>query len=179
MISSELYGLYEVRPQDYDDMSVTALELNGTGAAKTLTLTFPAAPLYFGFRPVEAAFEYDTATQVGVLGLYKYPGGDSSKAVLLASIDLEDQALRNAQYMVKVPVIPDTGTSQGHAKKPLANCIPEDQLVVKFITQATGGGYLEGDFQPVLIMQHRPESFAEMPSWNDRTVASSGISSAQ
>lgn len=180
MYTSQLKGLYVVRPQDYDDMSVTALELNAsTGALKTLTLTFPCAPLYFGFQPIETPFDYHTLTTTGVLGLYLYPGGDSSKEVLLASIDLEDAAALHKQYMVRVPNVPASGVSQGHAKEPVANCNPQDQLVVKIITQAVGDSYLDGDFQPVLIMQHRGESFAKMSAWKDRTVASTGIPSTQ
>ncbi len=175
--NEQIESLYEVRPQDYDDMSVTALELNGTGTAKTLTLTFPAAPLYFGFRPVETSFEYDIATQVGVLSLYKYPGGIAAYKVLLASIKLEDQAYIGKMFTVKVSQFPPAAVGvEGHALAPYADCSVCDQLVIIFDTQATGGGYLEGDFQPVLIMQKRPFSYAADPNWNDRTPASAGIS---
>ena len=176
--NEQIESLYEVRPQDYDDMSVTALELNASvGALKTLTLTFPAAPLYFGFRPVETSFEYDVPTVVGVLVLYKYPGGVAANKVLLASINLEDQAYTGKQFTVKVSQFPPTAVGvEGHALEPYANCDPQDQLVVYILTQATGGGYLEGDFQPVLIMQKRPFSYAGCPTWIDRTPASAGIS---
>jgi len=173
-----LHVLYEVRPQDWDDMSVTPVDMDAAaGAAKTLTLNFPAAPLYFGFRPV-AAFDYRTLTTLGVLALYLYPAGNAANKVLLAEIDLEDAAEAGKQYMVKVANIPASGTSQGHAKAPVADCVPQDQLVAYIKTQAVGDSYLLGTFQPVLFMQYRAESPAGSPAWIDRTPASAGIASA-
>ena len=178
MYTSQLKGLYEVRPQDYDDMSVTAIDLDAAvGAKKTLTLNFPGAPLYFGFRPI-TDFDYHTFTTMGVLALYLYPAGVAADKVLLAEIDLEDAAEAGKQYMVKVANIPATGTTGGHAKAPVADCVPQDQLVAYIKTQAVGDSYILGTFQPVLIMQHRGESFANMPAWMNRTVASDGISSS-
>jgi len=176
--NEQIGSLREVRPQDFDDMTVTPLALNASvGALKTLTLTFPSAPIYFGFRPVTRSFEYDVPTKVGVLSLYKYPGGIVANKVLLASINLEDQAFIGKQFTVKVSQFPAVGVGlEGHALPPAADCNPEDQLVFYIDTQATGGGYLIGDFQPVLYIQMRPDSYADCPSWQDRTPASPGIS---
>ena len=177
--NEQIFSLYEVRPQGYDDFAVTPIDMTAAAAAtaKILTLNFPAAPLYFGFRPT-TAFDYDTQTVEGVLALYLYPGGDASKKVLLAEIPLEDDAALHEQYMVKVANIPSIGTDQGHAKAPVANCLPQDKLAVWIKTHATGGGYIAGAFQPVLFMQYRGVGFAAQPAWNDRTPVSAGISSA-
>lgn len=244
--NEQIGSLREVRPQDYDDMSVTALNVfAGAGVLKTLTLTFPAAPIYFGFRPVEENIEYDVPTKVGVLSLYKYPVGNQSElpftggsgagpsvnqtvtgavskatakvtaysgtwgtggvlylqqisgqfsvgetlnlsaggsctagpGILLASIDLEDQAAVGKQYTVKVSQFPATGVGiEGHALPPSADCDPCDQLVFHIDVQGAGGGYKIGNFQPVLLIQMRPDSYAACPSWQDRTPPSAGIS---
>lgn len=176
--NEQIYSLYEVRPQDWDDMSVTPIEMEAAvGAKKTLTLTFPVAPLYFGFRPTEL-FQYHTLTTLGVLALYLYPAGVAANKVLLAEVTLEDAAVVGQQYMVKVANIPTIGTSQGHAKAPVANCVPGDQLVAYIKTQGVGDSYVLGEFLPVLFMQYRGEGFVDMPTWNDRTPVSAGISSA-
>jgi hypothetical protein len=159
-------------------MSVTPIEMEAAvGAKKTLTLNFPAAPLYFGFRPTEL-FQYHTLTTLGVLALYLYPAGVASDKVLLAEVTLEDAAVVGNRYMVKVANIPATGTSQGHAKAPVANCVPGDQLVVYIKTQGVGDAYILGEFQPVLFMQYRGEGFVGQDAWIDRTPVSAGISSA-
>lgn len=177
--NEQIYSLYEVRPQDWDDMSVTPIEMEATvGAKKTLTLNFPAAPLYFGFRPTEL-FQYHTKTTEGVLALYLYPQGVAANKVRLAEVTLEDAAVVNERYMVKVANIPATGTYQGHAKAPIANCVPGDQLVAYIETQGVGDSYILGEFQPVLFMQYRGEGFVKQAAWHDRTPVSAGISSAQ
>lgn len=176
--NEQISSLYEVRPQDFDDMSVTPIDMDAAvGAKKTLTLNFPAAPLYFGFRPIEA-FDYHTFDTMGVLALYLYPAGVAADKVLLAEIDLEDAAEIGKRYMVKVANIPASGTYQGHAKAPVANCVPGDQLVAYIETQAVGDSYILGTFQPVLFMQYRGEGFVKQLAWIDRTPVSAGIASA-
>ena len=177
--NEQIFSLYEVLPQDYDDNGVTPIDMDAVAGAtaKILTLNFPAAPLYCGFRPT-TAFAYDTQTVEGVLALYRYPGGDASAKVLLAEIPLEDAAALHNQYMVKVVNKPPAGTDGGHAKEPVADCVPQDQLAWWIKTQATGGGYLAGAFQPVLFIQRRGESIAKQPAWHDRTPVSTGIASA-
>ena len=177
--NEQISSMYEVRPQDWDDNTVTPIEMEASvGAKKTLTLNFPAAPLYFGFRPTEL-FQYHTNTTEGVLALYLYPAGNAANKVLLAEIPLEDAAAVGQRYMVKVANIPASGTYQGHAKAPIANCVPGDQLVAYILTQGVGDSYILGEFQPVLFMQYRGEGFVNQPAWNVRTPVSAGISSAQ
>lgn len=172
--NEQLYSLRELRPQDWDDAGVTAIDMDAaTGAKKTLTINFPCAPMYFGFRPV-IPFVYQTQTTEGVLALYLYPGGDAAKKVLLAEIPLEDKAAAHEQYMVKVPNFPNS-ISQGHAGSPPANCVVQDQLVAYIKTQAVGSTYLAGTFQPILLIQMRGESYAQQAAWNDRTPAGTGI----
>jgi hypothetical protein len=230
-------------------MVVTPLAMNHVaGVLKTLTLDFPAAPLYAGYRPT-TAFNYNTPTVLGVLSLYKYPighqtelaftggtgaqplpgetatGGSSgatavvlgisagwgtggilyfvkgsntgrftagetitftnsetcveASGILLASFTLADASPLYVQQMQRVVNTPSVGTIQGHALPPIANCVPQDQLVWKIDTQATGGTYIAGAFQLVLIMQHRGEAFALETGWNDITPVQAGISSAE
>ena len=302
--NEQISSLYEVRPQDFDDFSVTPVDMTHVqgATAKVLTLNFPAAPLYFGFRPT-TAFSYNGLSDLGVLGLYRYPHGmvcydlpsaiamcnsllaamnahaaditmhkvadtvnfpvatpsppglggliattnllqiayaahnvdaDLGSAwvfhyaqvnyaladavavttlataiaklndllvkfnlhdlsavahaignrhpafkVLLGTINLEDAAVLHEQYMVKVANIPALGTDQGHAKRPVGDCKPQDQVAIEVVTRAAGGGYIAGAWQPVLFMQYRGEGFVKQPAWNDRTPVSAGISSAQ
>lgn len=176
--NEQIFSLYEVRPQDWDDMSVTPIEMEATvGAKKTLSLNFPAAPLYFGFRPTEL-FQYHTKTTEGVLALYRYPAGVAADKVLLAEVTLEDAAVVNELYMVKVVNVPAAGTSQGHAMAPIADCVPGDQLVAYIKTQGVGDSYILGEFQPVLFVQYRGEGFVKQAAWHERTPVSTGIASA-
>lgn len=304
--NEQISSLYEVKPQGFDDFAVTPVSMTAVKGvtAKVLTLNFPAAPLYFGYRPT-TAFSYNTLTTQGVLGLYRYPhgltcfdlpsaialcdklgeamnahaaditmhkvadttnfpaavapvsgslGGLIAKVnllqtayaahnvdanlgsawvfhyaqvnhaladavavttlataiaklndmlakynlhdlsavahalgnlhpaykVLLGTINLEDAAALNQQYMVKVANIPAAGVGvEGHAKRPVGDCKPQDQIAFEIVVQAAGGGYIAGAFQPVLFMQYRGEGFVNQPAWNDRTPVSAGISSAQ
>ena len=170
------YGIFEVKPQDFDDMAVTAIDLDAAAGAtaKILTITYPCAPLYFGYRPA-TDFDYHTFTTQGVLSLYKYPAGDASAKVLLGSIDLDDGAVTGEIYAVKIANTPTAGATAGHAKTPKADCGPKDKLAFWIGTQAVGDTYILGTFQPFLMCQYRGESFAEMSTWHDETPAGSGI----
>ena len=164
------YGIVEIKPQDFDDMAVTAIDLNAAAGAtaKILTVTFPLAPFYFGYRPV-TAFDYHTFTTQGVLALYRYPAGSAAAKVLLAEIDLADAAAIGELYAVKVSNKPTNTPDHGHASAPVANCSPKDKLAVWIKTQAVGDSYILGTFQPFLMCQYRGESFAGLSTWHDET----------
>jgi hypothetical protein len=108
-------------------------------------------------------------------------GGSCARAVgiPLISFDLDDDLAAGYRYMAQLANIPSVGTYQGHALPPLMALQPGDQLVWTSAPTATAsGGAVTGVYQPVLFMQYRGESLANMPYWSDITVASDGISSA-
>jgi hypothetical protein len=150
-----LYGeeLHVIDGAIGDASLATAIALEAAAGAKlTKTMLNPGVAVAFGFRPT-VAFDYDTQTEKGVLKLYKYPGGDSGNKVELASINLEDGDLAGTIYKTRVSSRPVYG---GVAQAdPKAFYEPGDQLAVEVTTQAAGGGYIAGDFQPFIVFANR------------------------
>jgi hypothetical protein len=158
-----------------DTAMATAVALEATTGAKlTKTMENPGVARAFGFRPT-VAFDYDTQTTEGILTLYKYPAGDSASKVALGTIALEDAAEAKKYYFVNIPAQgrgPEVVTGTRYpARDPIAYFEAGDQLVVEITTQAAGGGYIAGDFQPVVWYNNRGESVDEQAQLVDRTPA--------
>jgi hypothetical protein len=125
----------------------------------------------FGFD-VTTGFSYDTQVAEGVLTLYRYPGGDSSNKVALATIKLSDAmaakeiAIANVPNMVENTVpVPQAGPADYNMG---------DSLAVEVTTQATGGTYIAGAFQPFIHVHHRGEPYANQAQVTDQTAAITG-----
>ena len=108
-------------------------------------------------------------------------GGACSRAlgIPLITFTMSSGLAAGYRYMAQLANIPSVGTYQGHALPPLLALNPGDQLLwISHPTATASGGAVTGVYQPVLIMQLRGESLANMPYWTDITVAGTGISSA-
>jgi hypothetical protein len=179
MYVQPLIGLYTVAPQMFDDAGTTALLLSASAGAtaKILTLDFPCVPIYFGYRPTQILHYGGGIATQGVLGLYKYPAGVAANKILLAQVNLLDASAPGGQYMSRVPVTPPLAVSEGHAEEPAGNIYPGDVLAFWVVTGAAGSSYLSGLYQPVLVLQRRGASYADMAAcWFDQTPAPAGIS---
>lgn len=147
--------------------AAVALEAAATTAVLTKTMVTPGVAMAFGFRPT-VLFNYDTLVTKGVLTLYKYPLANSSNKVALATINLEDGDLAGVVYKVNVSSKPTYANPQ---LDPAAFFQAGDQLVVVITTAATGGGYIAGDFQPIIWFANRGENDANQTFLVDRTPA--------
>jgi hypothetical protein len=164
-----------LNPAIGDASLATAIALEAAAAAIfTKTMEVPGVVRAFGFRP-SVAFDYDTLTAEGVLTLYKYPAGVSGSKVALATIALEDAAEAGKFYFVNIqaqavrPYV-ESGTRYP-AADPSAYYNAGDQLVVEITTQAAGGGYIAGDFQPIVLYNNRGEAVGNQSMLVDRTPA--------
>jgi hypothetical protein len=169
-----LYGeeLHVVTRANSDAERATAIALEAsTGAILTKTMEVPGVAMAFGFIPT-VLFDYATQTVKGVLKLYKYPGGVEGSKVLLGTINLEDGDLAGTFYKCKISTkVPYTSPIAA----PAAKYEIGDQLVIVIATQAAGGGYIAGDFQPVLLFSNRGEADANQDFVVDRTPAVVGV----
>jgi hypothetical protein len=156
------YGTYDRMVVDSanDDHGMASAILLGssTGAILTKTLKEPRVAVRFGYW-VTTAFNYNTPTAIGVLTLYKYPGGNASNKVALATINLVDGALASIEYFCDVDdkAVAAIAPYEGLAFKFIADLEPMDQIVVEMTTRATGGSYLTGAFQPFICLWKRAE----------------------
>lgn len=150
-----MYGSYEKTVYDAavgDASLATAIALEATTGAKlTKTMNEPFVVTRFGFRPT-VAFAYDTQTTEGVLTLYRYPVAGGAGKVALATIPLQDAAVVNGVYYVNVqnPIV-------AARKMGRAEINAGEQVVIEVSTQAAGGGYIAGDFQPFFCGHHKAE----------------------
>jgi len=163
--------------------SATALETAaGAIAASIKTAREPMTVERIGFMPT-VEFDYDTQTTEGILTLYKYPGGDDSAKVALATIDLEDDAAVGYHYVVDVDNQPVAATSPytGITRKGIADLDVGDKVAIWITTQAAGGGSIAGDFIPYFCWRTRAESEENMDYLVNRTpektAANSNIAS--
>lgn len=176
------YGTYDrqvVDSSNDDHGRATAIALEAAaGAILTKTIVEPVSIDRFGFQPT-VLFNYDTQVTKGVLTLYKYPFGVSGSKVALATINLEDGDLAKYTYFCDVDnkVVEATSPATGVASKGIADLEPGDQVVVEISTQAVGGVYIAGDFQPFVCMHRRAESTENLNYAVDRTPAKTPVSS--
>jgi len=149
------YGSYQKEVYDAaigDAALAAAIELEAaTGAKLTKTMNEPFVVTRLGFRPT-VAFDYDTQTVEGVLTAYRYPVAGGAGKVALASIPLYDAALVNNVYYVDVANPPVAARCMGRAEINAG-----EQVVLEITTQAAGGGYIAGDFQPFFCGHHKAE----------------------
>ena len=75
---------------------------------------------------------------------------------------LRDGAVLGKQYMRRVPNA--LGDDISPTPAPPASFKAGEQLVIEVTTQANGGTEV-GDYQTILIVQHRGENFAAQPLW--------------
>ena len=167
------YGTYIRKVVDSsgdDHGQATAINMNAavsTAAAEALLKTArePMCVDRVGYMPT-TAFAYNGLTVQGVLSIYKYPGGDASKKVLLATIKLVDGALVGTEYVSDIPNTVQAAVSPyaGLADLGIADLAPGDKVAIWISTQATGGTYIAGAFQPFLCWHNRAETENNMPS---------------
>ncbi|CAO0823786.1 hypothetical protein DFAR_3900012 [Desulfarculales bacterium] len=169
-----LYGedLHVINRANSDAERATAIALEAsTGAILTKTMEVPGMAMAFGFIPT-VLFNYDTQTVKGVLKLYKYPLGVEGNKVLLGTINLEDGDLVGKFYKCRISSkVPYTSPIAAPGAKYNAG----DQLVIVVATAATGGGYIAGDFQPVVLFSNRGEADNNQAMVVDRTPAVVGV----
>jgi hypothetical protein len=85
----------------------------------------------------------------------------SDKKALDTMVLLHGSVLRK-QYMRRVPnAIGDVSPTPA----PPASFKAGEQLVIEITTAATGGQAIAGDFQTILVVQHRGENFDAQPMW--------------
>jgi hypothetical protein len=169
-----MYGSYIRKVVDSSNDNhgmATAIALNAaTGNILTKSAREPMCVERFGFAPT-VAFDYATQTRKGVLTLYKYPGGDTSKKVALATINLEDGDVPGTQYVVDVDNQPVKAAAPytGVQSKNVADIDPGDQVGIEITTQGAGGAGIAGTYQPFFCWHERPETENNMAKLVNRT----------
>ncbi len=129
-----------------------------------------------GFMPT-TAFNYSTLTVQGVLSIYRYPKGVASNKVLLGTIKLVDAALVGVEYVVDIANAVQAASAPyaGLTDRGIADLDPGDQVAIWVTTQATGGTYIAGAFQPFFCWHNRAESEANMTAVVNLTPAQTQV----
>lgn len=143
----------------------TAIALEATAGAKlTVFMEEPFLVTRFGFRPT-VLFDYDTQTAEGILTLYRYPEAAGTNKVALATIPLKDGAAAEEVYYVDVanPIV--VARKMGRAEINAG-----EYVVIEITTQAAGGGYIAGDFQPFFAGHHKAEVALNQSKMHDYNV---------
>ena len=143
------------------------LSVTQTGASGgILRVTGVAAGLVTTVEVVNPGINYRAASNLATVALNG--GGDDAFTVTISdkkaldTMVLRDAAVAGKQYMRRVPnAIGDVSPTPA----PPASFKAGEQLVIEITTQAAGGGYIAGDFQTILVVQHRGENFAAQPLW--------------
>lgn len=163
-----------------DAMLGSAASMNaavGSIASILFTADEPLTVDRFGYRPI-TAFNYNGLTAQGVLTLYKYPAGVAVNKVPLGTINLVDGALVFTDYVCDIDNQPVKAVAPyaGVADLGLADLNPGDQLAIWVTTQATGGTYIAGTFQPFYAVHTRAENEANMASLVNLTPVKAAVS---
>ncbi len=167
MLYGEELFTYEAAAEGGSPINMNAAE----GAVYTRPINKPILVRAFGYR-VTTGFNYNVLSDQGVVGLYRYPGGDSTKKVLLASMNLQDALPVNFVALCKVPNIPPDDNPAGVGP---ALIYIGDELVVEVTDQALGGTYIAGEFQPFIHYHNRGYSEGNEPNLVDLTPPIVGV----
>lgn len=159
-----MYGSYEkhVISKGAAIAEPTGINMNAAAA----TVAFLSRPFYepacvtrFGYQ-VTTAFVYGTTPTEGVLTLYRYPAGNATPKVALATIPLQDALAANhvAYADVPNPVVPATyvaGVLTVRARNK-ADLDAGDVVAIE-VTTAANGGTETGVYQPYICTHPRAE----------------------
>jgi hypothetical protein len=141
-----------------------------TGAKYTALMLKPGVVRAFGFV-VTTGFDYDSQNAKGVLTLYRYPGNNSANKVALQTLTLEDAI---AAKKVVITDVPNVVTNEVPTNPGKAHFNIGDSIVVEITTQATGGTYIAGAFQPFIHYHNRGDSYNAQPQVVNQTPAITG-----
>ena len=148
------YGTYDKLVTDPGCVvaNPTAIELEAAAGAILVSrpLMEPITVTRFGYA-VTVAFDYDTQTTEGVLTLYRYPLGNASNKVALATIPLQDALAAGRVAFCDVDNPPVAADLKGKA-----DFNAGDIVAIWISTQSVGGTEL-GDFQPYYCWHPRAE----------------------
>lgn len=150
-----------------DLLAVTQAGASG-GILRVKTLSAPG--IVATVEIVNAGINYRAASNLATVAMNG--AGDDAFTVTIsdkkaiASIKLIDGAIAGKQYMVKVSqAIGDVSPTP----PPPASYKAGEELAIEVTDQAAGGGYIAGDFQPIVIIQNRAENFANQDLWVEGT----------
>lgn len=164
-----LYGeqIREIDGAIADAALPTAIDLEAaTGAILVKTMETPGYARELRFLVTET-FDYDTQVAEGVLTLYRYPSGDDGSKEALGTIALQDAMTAGQIGFSKIANLP--ANINPPPAMPPANYFAGDKLAVWITTRASGGGYLAGTFQPVIIVSDRGENIPSQEQLVDLT----------
>jgi len=134
--------------------SAILLDLATLGAIYQKFQLIPRTLKGFGVR-VTTAFNYHTPTQLAVITLYRYPGGNAANKVALGSITLTDGIAANEVFYCDALNRP--ADIQPATPGPALGYVG-DVFAIELTQAGQGGTYPSGDYQPYMVVTNRGET---------------------